>query len=278
MHIHNILNKMQTAETDFLQTEFMAPILPNGQVRVRIAGLVSALKVVGEPTARWAILKPLNMQQAHIVGKPSLRQIQDYLALFPAVRLLLIEKDDDAWSALPAFQADERFEFRGRICVQLVQSAQPFQRILARFDGTNFWFQEVDRRRNPAIATYLRDALTRQLAPKNLHKPTLTREERNAYRVVYQARKRAKRDKADDRLADAVAHADAKLVSYLEHDDAYSGTFNVDGRRHHTAVNKTDFSLLSAGICLSGEDHKFDLQSLVGVIREGEKSGHLYFE
>lgn len=278
MNIHNILNQIQRAETDFLQTEFMAPILPCGQVCVRIAGLVATLNVVGTPMTGWAILKPVSIREARVVAKPSLRQIRDYLGLFPAVRLLLLEKDETGWMALPAFQSDHRWEIEGVVPVQLASSVQPFQRILTRFDGSHFWFQEVDRRRNPTIAAYLREALAHELPPDELHKPTLTLEESQAYAALYRAKKQAKRNSFRHSLVDAVAHAGAEFVSYLERDDVYTVTFNVDGKRHHAAVHKNDFSLLSAGICLSGEDQKFDLQSLVGVIREGAKKDLLYIE
>jgi hypothetical protein len=42
-----------------------------------------------------------------------------------------------------------------------------------------------------------------------------------------------------------------------------------DGQLHTSAIAKNDLTVISAGICLSGEDQKFDLQSLVGVV-EGE--------
>jgi hypothetical protein len=275
MNIHDLLNKMEAAEDAFLKAEFLAPVLPNGRVRVRIAGLVCTLRVVGEASPGWAILKPLAMDRARVVDKPSLRQIRDYLALFPAVRLLLLARTEAAWLALPAQQGDHRFKIKAPVPVHLATGVEPFQQIITRFDGGHFWFQEIDRRRNPAIAAYLREALTQETAPEALHKPTLTAEERAAYRASFQAILDARRDKIELRLADALAHAGAELAAYLERDDAYTVTFKVDDRSYRSTIAKDNLTVLTAGICLSGQDRRFDLQSLVGVIREGAERWHL---
>lgn len=268
-NIHNLIDKMASAEESFLNTEFLAPVLPGGRVQVRIAGLVCTLRVTGEAETGWAILKPLSLDTAQVAAKPSLRQVRDYLELFPTVRLLALARAGNEWLAAPARRGDTRLQIQGPAPVQLVIGVEPFQQIVARFDGTHFWFQEVDRRRTPAIAAYLREAFAAETPPDDLHKPTLTAEERQAYGLLYQAIETARRDKVEVQLADALAHAGAALSSYIERDDAYTVTFTVDGQPYRSTVRKGDLTVLVAGICLAGQDRRFDLQSLVGVIREG---------
>jgi hypothetical protein len=217
------------------------------------------------------------------VAQPSLRQIRDYLALFPAVRLVLLARaghdpstgSGHCWLAVPAHRGDSRFQIDGSARVHLARGVQPFEQIVARFDGAHFWFQETDRRRNPAIAAYLRESLAAETAPDALHKPTLTAEEREAYRLLYQATEAIQRDRVEARLADALAHAGAELASYIEREDAYTVSFTVDGQPHRSTVRKGDLTVLAAGICLEGQDRRFDLTSLVGVIREGAQGRRL---
>ena len=295
MSIYDLLDKMESAEQSFLETEFMAPVLPGGQVRVRIAGLVCSLRVAGRQEPGWAILKPESMDRARIIAQPGLRQVRDYLALFPAVRLLLVARAGRPWLAIPAHRGDSRFQIEGVVRVRLVVGAEPFQRVISRFDGTHFWFGEVDRRRSPAIAAYLREELNAGTVPEDLHKPTLTAEEREAYRLAQgglEAILRAqeperparaprpeqpreplteiiRRDQVEKRLADALAHGGAELASYIERESAYTVAYTVEGQQYRSTVSKDDLTVLSAGICLSGGDRTFDLQSLVGVLREG---------
>jgi hypothetical protein len=252
------------------------------------------------------------MDRARVVDEPSLRQIRDYLDLFPAVRLLLVASFGRGWLALSAHRGDSRFQIEGLVRVHLVTGAQPLQRVVARFDGALFWFQEVDRRRSPAIAAYLREALVAGTRPEDLRRSTLTAEEREAYGLAQrgieallrdQARQRqeddagqtaqqtvepdllqgargeiqeererrrrsARHDPVLRRLAAALAHGGAELASYIEQEDAYSVVYTVDGRHHRSTVRKANLEVVSAGICLDGGDRHFDLQSLVGVLRQ----------
>jgi hypothetical protein len=273
MSVHDLLNKMASAEDAFLQTEFMAPVLPGGRVHVRIAGIVCTLRVVGQAEPGWAVLKPLSLKRARVVDRPSLRQVRDYLALFPAFRLLLLSRTEveQEWLALPAHGGDTRLQTDGPVPLHLAAGVEPFQQVVARFDGAQFWFQEVDRRRSPALAAYLRQALAAETPPEALHKSTLTAEERGAYRLAYRAVEQARRDRVEVRLAEALAHGGAELASYIERGDSYTVTWTLEGRTYRTTVRKDDLSVQVAGICLGGLDRHFDLQSMVGVVRQAER-------
>lgn len=112
----------------------------------------------------------------------------------------------------------------------LADEVQLFDRVCTRYDGTLFWFDEVDMRHDPAAATFLRQALAKRTPPEQLKRKGLTAEERAAYEVNYREavgsrQPRRGRRQADEELSgDEVArrlqvnlsHAGARLVDYLE--------------------------------------------------------------
>jgi hypothetical protein len=176
-----------------------------------------------------------------------------------------------------AHRADTRFRIDGAAPVRLVEEAQLFELVQTRFDGTQFWYAGPEPRWDPAAAAYLRDALDRMTHPDDVNRPGLTAEERLAYAASYgpryEASEDARKDREEGRLREALAHAGAELRGYVERPDVYTVTYEVDGVRHVSAISKQDLSVQTAGICLSGEDEKFDLHSLVGVIREAGGEG-----
>lgn len=275
MSVRHLLDTMEAAEEAFLRAEFLAPVTTGGSVRVRIAGVICTLRVVGDAGPGWAILKPLALDRARVVARPSPAQVREYLALFPAVRLILASHSKGHWLAMPARTGDSRFRIEGPVPVYLATGAEAFQQAIARFDGRTFWFQEVDRRRNPAVAAYLREALATETPPDVLRRPTMTAEERAAYGWAYQAIAEAQRNRQEERLRGALAHAGAAMTSYVEREDSYTVSYTVDGRPHRSTVRRDDLTVLAAGICLAGQDRRFDLASLVGVLREAERGRRL---
>lgn len=277
--VSDALNRLAAAEERFLASEFLAPAVRGAGVRVRIAGVITELRIRPADFEGWGVFRPVSHAEAVLARRARLAEQSRYLDLFPLVRLILAGQVEHSWVAVPAHRADTRFHIDGMIPVRLVEDGRLFEVVEARFDGSQFWYSGPDPRRDPATAKYLREQLDRLTPPEQLQRSGLTAEERTAYELNYQPRYEAteegRRSREERRLRGALAHAGADLKDFVERQDVYTVTYEVDGRRHVSAVSKADLSVQVAGICLDGEDANFDLQSLVGVIREAAGGGGL---
>jgi hypothetical protein len=275
--LQDTLNRLAALEEHALSSEFLAPMVRGGVVQIRIAGVICKFTPDPANFQGWGVFQPASATTARLVRTASLRERKQYLELLPLVRMIACGRDDDGWKAIPAHQADTRFRFEGLVPVRLVEEVQLFDVLCVRCDGTQCWYEGPDPRRDPATAAYLRSALERGDEPARLDRPGLTAEERTAYGLNYWpkvlAEQQARRDRTEERLRTALAHAGAEFADYLECDDVYRVTYTVDRRRHVSVVRKNDLTVQTAGICLSGTDRRFDLQSLVGVLREARSEG-----
>jgi hypothetical protein len=272
--VSDALNRLAAAEEKFLAGEFLAPVLRSEPVRVRIAGVICSLRILPSDFTGWGVFRPNSHSEAQLVRTAKLAERQRYLELFPLVRLIFVGQNDGQWFARPAHRGDARFQIQGTVLVRFAEEAKLFEVIETRFDGDQFWYAGPDARSNPATARWLREQLNAETPPAELHRSGLTAEQRAAYAMRYELSKAARRNREEDRIRGALAHAGAELTDFIERDDAYTVTYSVDGHRHISTVSKGNLAVQVAGICLSGEDANFDLQSLVGVIREAQ-GGHL---
>ena len=290
MDLNDLGNQLEAQEQNFLKTEVLAPVVAGRPVTVRIAGVVCRLEVDDDTFHGWAILQPVDMRGALIMRPANKLEIQKYLQLLPSVQLITLArpekmKDKNTWYALPAQKGDQRFQISKPVPVLLCEeSVQPFDAILARFDGRRFWYEGPNRRRNPALAAYLRESFNGSLPPDQLQKKGLSSEEREAYewalKSIEEALERARynrevagRRREEMRLVNALAHAQGQLLSYIERDNIYTVTYRVGNRTHTSLIRKDDLTVLTSGICLSGLDRDFDLTSVVGVMREAASFG-----
>jgi hypothetical protein len=78
---------------------------------------------------------------------------------------------------------------------------------------------------------------------------------------------RSAQQATDTRLRAALTLGGARLIGYEPAGDALRVTWERAGQRSVSPI-APDTTVVSAGICLSGEDSRFDLASIVGVVRE----------
>jgi len=212
------------------------------------------------------------------------------------------------WWALPYNEDDARRRFGLPmeplpvfLCDPMA-GAERFERVIVRVDGGARWFEGPDLRADPRHAEWLRDASAAEsheplekllpglasserlslllwrihqlelagAAPTGEMRPPQQRREQRDW-LTGQARQRV----LGEQLRHALSKADATLHSYSE------VTAN-DGSLRHLVVEWSEhgqtrryrslvdpgLNIVSSGICLSGQDHDFDLTSLVNVMVE----------
>lgn len=174
--------------------------------------------------------------------------------------------------------AKQRFGLRNALLpVFFVDRGNQFNQIKARFDGRNFWFESEDASRDPQIASYLRGEFAKRTSWDKVHFSTLTPEERSAYKAAVDWVLAEEKGYLERKLEQALGHAGGRLIDYTEQGKEIVVRWKVGESETVSRVkNSGSFGLITAGICLSGEDQKFDLTSLVSIvadIEEGREEG-----
>lgn len=265
-----LLDKLASQEKEFFNSQLLSPVLKNAPIRVRMNGIVMNFSVQPKGLEGWGIFRPISSKVVKFVREPTMGEKAEYLNLFPVLRLILARRNNEGkWYGIPAHQADRRFKITGLVPVFMVEDAQIFNVVKTRFDGEFCWFDGIDEGHNPRVAPYLRDSLLKEQPIKDVLFGGLSQEEKDAYHIAFNDQIENKKDGTEERIKGALKHAGAQYRSYIERGDTYTIEYVVDGNRHSSVVKKDDLGVVSAGICLSGQDRVFDLQSLVSVVREG---------
>ena len=196
-----------------------------------------------------------------------------YLKYLDKLRLVLVMKKDGIFYGVPDKANKFGLHINDLLPVFLSDDTpMDFDRVITRFDGANIWFDQVDQGNDPAKADYLRTCMTKILDPEKLKFSGLTLEERFAYTLRLTVDKKLVVDRTKDGIKKDVEFAGGAFVKFIERSDHFSVTYRVNGQEYTSYVSKDPVhSVISAGLCLNGNDTRFDLKSLVTVIREGQQ-------
>jgi hypothetical protein len=272
--MNDIFNKLAAAEEKFFNAEFLSPVLRGQPVRVRIAGITVELRVQPRNFEGWGIFRANDQKTARFVREPNMTEKREYLDLYPRFAMIVCQRGERVLAILA--NKDARMEIKGQVPILLPEEVQFFDTIEVRFDGANFWFDGQAMHRSPRIAAAMREALTNEVEPKDLEVNGISKEERLAYMIAHLRDIESKKDREEERIKLALERGGAIYRSYVERAGTYTIEYEVDGARHRSTVDKDTLEVSSAGICLSGQDRRFDLQSLVGVMREAEDTGRMH--
>ena len=264
-------------EKEAVVQEFVSPIFFNDHVATKIDGLVYKFKI-NQKKPGWYKINSIDSSQAKTIRNADLIEIDNYLKRLKKIKLVLTIRKDNVYFAVPEKSNNLGLPMSQTIPVFLFDdTVLDFDKIIARFDGANFWYHQLDSLSDPSKSMYLRDQLLKLTDPTKISFSGLTIEEKIAYALRLALDKKRFVDRKKESIKQDVEHAGGEFVKFTEKNDHFSVTYVVDGHSYTSNVSKTqEHSVITAGICLSGEDKKFDLKSLITVMREGQNGGRIY--
>ncbi|MDJ0795827.1 MAG: hypothetical protein QNJ51_03155 [Calothrix sp. MO_167.B12] len=276
--IQKLIQQLAAQEEELHSSQFIAPCVGGGKVRTRLNGMVYTFTPQPRNFEGWGIFQAVDGKRATVTEEPSLPQIAEYLQYLKPLRLRLAYKlQRQTWLAYPVNEGDmeQRCGYSQPVAVHLVSDGNQFDTIVARTDGVAWWFDECDRRADPLIAVQLREHLQQVTIPEEVQFKGMTPEMGIVYDLATQQAGEfaaLNRQKADrKRLEKALKMGGGELQEFSDRQDRWLVQWTTrDGEHHTSAISKNDLTVISAGICLSNEDEKFDLQSLVGVIEDAD--------
>jgi hypothetical protein len=253
---------------------FLAPVQAGGRARVQLEGLRYEVAIDPAGFTGCGVFRMVSPQLARWDREPTLKELDDYFRRWPrkAVRLAL-QTPEGPWLGF------SRESVGAAVVVAGVSSGSPFEAVETAFDGRVAWYRGPILTTSPRLAEQLYQALEQQVAPEKLRLKGLTPGERQAYTWSYFRRyglpeaaavAETTVDRDQRQLQRALHKAGARLRSYRVDEGQYLVHWvDSQGRDHHSAISRSDLTVISSGICLSGRDQDFDLTSLVGVVEEG---------
>lgn len=247
MDVRKLIDDIAARERELEGTRFVAPCVRGGAVRTRVAGLVATFAPDPADFEGWGVFEAVDRTTARLVEEADLPIVDRYLALLKTRMRFVLghEVSGRTWSAYPANESDARQRGVGArpVLVRLVaEDVAGFDVVAARSDA--------------------------------LRSPGLTPEMRIAYSMsteqLREFRARMEQARGEARLRGALRLGGGQLVDFRSQDLCWVVEWTTSlGERQTSVVMKDDLTVVSSGICLSGQDRDFDLESLVGVVEQG---------
>lgn len=269
--ILNLISKIGEKEASLKDKVFISPVFFNTSVAARVSGLIYTFEIP-KLNPGWYAFKPTGTSKARKVKEATMAEIEAYVKPLPKIRAVLTMKKDDVY--LAKVDKVNRYLPTEELHPVLLcdDSVSDFDQVICRFDGANLWYESLDAFNGPAKGEYLREQMLKLTDPDKVRFSGLLFEERSAYALRLALDKKLVEDRKKLVVEADVKHAGGKLIKFVERSDHLSVTYTVDGQQYTSYVSKDPkHQVITAGVCLSGNDQKFDLKSLVTVLREGHR-------
>jgi hypothetical protein len=253
----DILNKLISREKEAITQQILSPVIQGTKVCVKIASVIVHLNVFPNDFVGWGIFSTdKSLKEAKFVEEPNRRQQREYLELLPKALMVICEHNDER-TVGSFLNNDDRFPFDAAP-IFFPQNISLFDVVSVRYNGQYFIYERHYAGKYTEQTEAARDFLNKESKPDkiNLHFGFA-----RAYAYAYEVSVRQKKLTAEDKVKTAVARAGGNFRNMVDRGGIFTVSFEVDGQTFTPTVNANNLMLENAGICLSGGDRAFDLES-----------------
>ncbi len=285
MDARELRDRLAAKEQEFRRSEFLAAYTERSKkIFVRVENVVCSFRVVGQPGSGFGVFKIVDGNCARFVKAAPFDLQRRFLDMLPKLHLILSFESDRGWVACPmnAESARKSLGLDSETYVQNVSDCERFDVITARYDGVNFWFDEVfigaDPQKSEAMRRcFVKDRTPQQMKTSLARVKSVTPEENEAFRLALASWAMYQRTTTEERIKKTLADSGATMASYVVRGTNIEVRWKTTkGEEYTSLVKKETLDVVSAGICLAGQDKKFHLKDLPYVIEEGEGRDLIY--
>ncbi len=259
----NLFDRLAEEERGIFGQEFIGYASNKGDtIRICVGSILMGLSV--NKGQGIGIYRPKSYRTAKFVRKATLVEKDKFIKHLPIIRLVVCDKVGQNW-----FGASST----GEVPIADAQDSgiQLFDSILCRFDGIRCIYDCIDQNSNLHVAEVLRSHLQKRTKISEIETiSAVTPLGVSAYKFAF----RQLKDLDEDRIKDYIKRGGGNFASYKEIGGVYTVTYEIQNQTF-TSVIRKDMKVESAGICLSGTDKEYDLQSLISVVKEGIQTGQI---
>lgn len=284
-NMNNLFEKIAAKEKEFRSREFIAPYTPSlKEAVVSMVGMLYKFKIYGYSGSGIGKFQPVDASNAKWIEDAEYEEQRKYFNALPRLYLTLCFQTEEGWVSYPFKMetAKSKFGLTGETVVLNVSDCQRFDVVTARFDGVRFWYDEIFSGSDPVKADELRQLFEKRISNKRKEIDLenikgLSLEDKNAFSLASFSWDLFVKNSTESAIQELLENGGATLGSYIMRGTNIEIKWaSISGEKYISVVNKETLDVVSAGICLSGEDEKFHLKDLPFLIEGGEKRGLIH--
>lgn len=261
--MQNLLQKLISEEHQVINKEILCPVITGDKVVTRINGIIMSFKPIPSNFVGWGIFRIKDYKSAIFVEEPSIRQKRLYLEQFPKTQLIICSHNENM-TVGAKLHNDGRYNFDAT-SLFFPNNISLFDVIDVRDLNGRFYYEKHSSRYR-AYVDEAKKYFAEETEPSKVKiwNPFLT-----AYKFAYDELIKVKELTIEQKVKQAIYRAGGKYRGFTDRGETLTVQFTINGETFTPTVNSKTLMLESAGICLSGGDRAFDLQSFVHIAREG---------